>query len=169
MSGNIEKFIAQPSAQSQVLDPPTLPLLNGRETNSSTFSSCLALSPPDPVNIGSMKPWLNDSPQSSVYAKFRTMNCNLGNRYPTLKGFYAKECIFCLNTGQHFPNNEIHLAIDCQHFEQICLQTCLAAIIGPMRNCIPPVASPTIFKHILDDQKPYQKQVSQSLLALFTK
>ena len=33
MSGNIEKFIAQPSAQSQVLNPPILPSLNGRETN----------------------------------------------------------------------------------------------------------------------------------------
>ena len=134
-----------------------------------TLPSCLALHPPEPANIGSMKSWLNDSPQSSVYAKFRTMNCKLGNRFPTLKGFFSKECVFCLKKGDHFPNNEIHLAIDCQHFEMTRLQTCLATIIGPLKNCTPPVGSPAIFKYILDDRKPYQKQISQGLLTLFTK
>ena len=132
-----------------------------------TLTTAHALSVPDISSIGSVKPWVTDSKRSSIYASFRSMNCGLGNRYPTLSGFYSKICPFCEKSGIVMPNNEIHLLVECDHFDMSRKKSIIARLVLGMKNIPSPMTNVSIYKSILDDNKTYRKEVSEGLLILF--
>ena len=134
-----------------------------------SFPTCLALTAPDESKIGQVKPWVNDSHQSAVYARFRSMNCGLGNRYPTVAGFYSKDCPFCQRNGVIAKNNEIHLAIVCPHFEHARKQTIIHSLVSDMKQMDPPMSETLIFKSLLDDQRHYHRKVGYGLTVIFDK
>ena len=127
-------------------------------------TTCFPLTVPEPGKIGKVKTWVNDSENSEVYAKFRSLNAGLGNRYPTLKGFYSETCIFCMSQNVLSLNNEVHLVIKCPHFEHIRLQTGLTQIIGLIS--LPDNNSVSIYKSLMDDQKQFRKDVQKALFAM---
>ena len=133
-----------------------------------TLTTAHALTVPDIPSIGTVKSWVTDSKRSSIYASFRSMNCGLGNRYPTLSGFHSKSCPFCLRNGIDSPNNEIHLLIECNHFEASRKKSIISRLILGMKSVSAPMTNASMYRSILDDTKPYRKEVCDGLLTLFS-
>ena len=122
------------------------------ETTLPQFSSCLVLKIPALDSLGSCKQWLNDTVQSGVYAKFRSLNCNLGNRFQTMEGFSSKICPFCYQDGKIAQNNEIHLVIECPKFDKIREETIIGPLLQRLHQNEPSATSFGLYKAIMDDQ-----------------
>ena len=133
------------------------------------FVSFFALSMPDVSSIGITKKWVTDSLESEIYAKFRSLNCGLGNRYPTLKGFYSQICVFCHAEDFVALNNEVHLVVECPHFEEIRNMIILGTIINCLRTSRQNLSSVCIYRFILNDQVPFttQKAVRKTLTNMY--
>ena len=121
------------------------------------YPTCMALVTPKVSKIGVPKSWLNDSPLSATFACFRSMNCGLCNRYPTVSGFSSKDCLFCESNGILAPNNEVHLVDECSHFDMVRSQTILSHLILARKSRVPPISSLSIYNSILDDKKNSRK------------
>ena len=117
------------------------------------------ISTPDWRQIGKKKPWLSDSKTSEAYAGFRSMNCRLGNRYPTDTGLVLEKCPFCMKMMIQATNNEIHLLVDCPSFQTLRDASGLSKIIHAHRAAAPMATSRETYIYLLDDNKPHHRQV----------
>ena len=152
-------------------DIPQVVKLSIREYLKETLPgtpSCFALSLPDTKEIGSPKVWLNDSTESETYAKFRSMNACLGNRYPTQTGFSSSLCLFCQQNNMPALNNEVHLVVECPFFEGTRQATALGRILQTLRTQ-PLSNSVSIYRFLLDDRRTFNRDVRNGLHLLYSK
>ena len=76
-----------------------------RNTSSQTYKTSFVFKTPC-THIFKLKPWVCDDYLSELFARFRSNNVGLGNRYPTPNGYYSKYCELCDN-NQRFVNSEV--------------------------------------------------------------
>ena len=134
--------------------------------NLSKSSSCIALSIPEIQQIGSKKPWLCDSYASEIFAKFRIMNCELGNRYATTSGFSSKTCVFCGEMGIQVGNNDIHLVIECPSFQCFRDSSSIRILLTSFKAVSPNFQ---LYRLLLNDTKPYHRIVRKGLMTFISK
>ena len=116
--------------------------------------------------IGSVKPWVTDSTESGVFSKFWCMNAGLGNRFPTSNGFMSESCPFCLDLGLIHTNNEVHLVVECSHFQAIRDLTIIQELIMPLK---PYHDSVYIYKYLMDDTRTFCFDVRRGLAMIYEK
>ena len=126
--------------------------------------SSYVLQVPSLDTFGLPKRWLADSHYSEVYARFRSCNAGLGNRFPTLTGFSSKHCVFCESSGSTKLNNEIHLFIECPHFDSLRRTLPFFPILRAVLHSNPSASSEYLYAYLLNDSKLFIKDVQESLV-----
>ena len=83
----------------------------------------------------------------------------------TLEEIHKNSCAD-FKIGITLPNNEVHLLVECSHFQTTRDGTALGALITLIRVKIPGLSNLALYKILLDDSKPYQRPVSAGLFIL---